>query len=98
MSPDFSRPSRKPFRLRSPSLTCLLRSRRRFFSPYLRRKADEFWKTSGALPPAAWVLNLLQKSAYSAKSVFTVMFGYFFSKSFTVFLIITDRSLAPHQA
>lgn len=57
-----------------------------------------FWKTSGGLPPAAWVLNFFQKSPYCWKSVLTLIFGCFFSKRATVRLIFFARSSAPHQA
>ncbi len=57
-----------------------------------------FWKTSGGFPPEAWVLNFFQKSRYGWKSVFTLIFGYFFSKSAMVLLILWARSSAPHHA
>ncbi|CAM5411940.1 hypothetical protein STENM223S_00868 [Streptomyces tendae] len=56
-----------------------------------------FWKTSGGFPPEAWVLNFFQKSVYGWKSVFTLIFGYFFSKSAMVLLMRSARSSAPHQ-
>lgn len=64
---------------------------------YFRRKVTAFWKTSGGFPPAAWVWNFSQKDAYVWKSVLTLVFGYFFSKSAMVRLIFLARSSAPHQ-
>lgn len=59
--PAFSSPARKFSMLRFPALTWELRSSSTRLSSYLRRNATEFWKTSGALPAEAWVLNFFQK-------------------------------------
>lgn len=48
---------------------------------YFRRKPTALWKTSGGFPPAACVWNFSRNATQSWKSVFTLIFGNFFSKS-----------------
>ncbi len=52
-----------------------------FFASYLRRKADGILEDDRRIPAGGCVLNFFQKSVYGWKSVLTLIFGYFFSKS-----------------